>query len=90
MQTATESACASNRAMRRKVRQPLEAANNPSAQLRVDVVLSLTGLSRSQWYRMVAANEAPQPLRFGPRCSRWVAADIQAFLARRAEQGGAA
>jgi len=79
-----------NRAMRRKVRQPLEAINIPQAQLNKDVVLALVGMSRSAWYRLIAEGKAPQPLRFGRRCSRWLAADIQAFLARRAEQGGAA
>lgn len=89
MQLATVSALVTNRAPRRKVPQPLEAINHPSAHLRLDVVLSLTGVSRSQWYRMVSANEAPQPLRFGPRCSRWRAGDITAFLAKRAQQGAA-
>ncbi len=87
MQIALESARVTNRATRRKVRQPLEAINHPGAHLRLDVVLSLTGVSRSQWYRMVAAKEAPQPLRFGPRCSRWVAGDVSQFLADRAAKG---
>jgi len=70
--------------------QPIEAVTHPEAHLRLSTVLTLTGLGRSSWYRMVAENEAPQPMRFGQRCSRWKASDIQAFLARRAEQGGAA
>jgi prophage regulatory protein len=87
MQIATESAPRPNRASRRKVTQPLDAANHPAAHLRLDVVLSLTGMSRSQWYRLVAANEAPKPLKFGPRCSRWLAQEIQTFLAVRTAQG---
>lgn len=69
--------------------QPLDAINYPDAQLKVDVVVALTGIGRSTWYRMIAENEAPKPLRFGQRCSRWRAADIKAFLAKRAQQGGA-
>ena len=87
MQIATESAPRPNRAARRKVTQPLDAANHPAAHLRMDVVLSLTGISRSQWYRLVAANEAPKPLKFGPRCSRYLASDITQFLAERTAQG---
>lgn len=82
-----ESAPALNRAVRRKVAQPLDAINHPGAHLRIDVVLSLAGISRSAWYRLVESGHAPKPLRFGPRCSRWVAADISRFLADRLEQG---
>lgn len=82
-----EAAPTSNRAARRKVAQPLDAINHPGAHLRLDVVLSLAGISRSAWYRLVESGEAPQPLRFGPRCSRWIAADISRFLADRAAQG---
>ena len=88
MPTPTKSAQGSNRAARRmKVPQSLDAINHPNAHLRLDVVLSLTGVSRSEWYRLVAKGEAPPQLRFGPRCSRWVASDITQFLADRAEQG---
>ena len=74
-------------APRKKVPQPLEAANHPAAHLRLDTVLCLAGVSRSEWYRLIAKGEAPQPRRFGPRCSRWVAADITQFLAERTAQG---
>jgi len=87
MQSATQSAQVKNRAARRKVPQSLDAINHPGAHLRLDVVLSLTGLSRSQWYRLIAEGTAPKPLRFGPRCSRWLSAGVNSFLAERAAKG---
>lgn len=88
MQVATEFAPKANRATRRRVNQPLDAVNHPTAHLRLDVVLSLTGISRSQWYRLIEAGQAPKPLRFGRRCSRWLALDVQTFLAARTALGG--
>ena len=87
MQIATESAQVANRAARRKVPQPIEAINYADAHLRLNVVLSLVGMSRSAWYRLMGTKAAPQPLRFGTRCSRWIAADITRFLAERTVQG---
>ena len=87
MQMATNSTPVANRAMRRKVAQPLEALNHPQAHIRLATLLSIIGLGRSTWYRMMAEGTAPQPLRFGPRCSRWLASDVSKFLAERAVQG---
>lgn len=83
MQLATKSAQTAQCVPRRKVPQSLDVINHPNAHLRIDVVLSLAGVSRSEWYRLVARGEAPQPLRFGPRCSRWLAGGISKFLADR-------
>ena len=87
MQTATESAQATSRVPRRKVPQSIDAINFPDAQLRIEVILAVTGISRSEWYRLVARGEAPQPLKHGPRCSRWRAGGISKFLADRASKG---
>ena len=89
MNQVTESAQTTSPAPRRKVQQPLQAINHPEAHLRLDVVLSLAGVSRSQWYRLIDSGDAPKPLRFGPRCSRWVAGSVSKFLAERAAKGGA-
>lgn len=89
MKTVTQSARQTTSAPRRKVQQPLQAINHPEAHLRLDIVLSLAGVSRSQWYRLIDSGEAPKPLRFGPRCSRWVAGSVSKFLAERAAKGGA-
>ena len=67
MQLSTDSTPVANRATRRKVAQPLEALNHPHAHIRLATLLSIIGLGRSTWYRMVANGTAPQPLRFGPR-----------------------
>ena len=72
---------------RKKVPQPLEAANHPAAHLRLETVLCLAGVSRSEWYRLIAKGEAPRPRRYGSRCSRWIASEVSKFLADRAEQG---
>ena len=37
----------------------------------------------------VRARRAPQPLRFGPRCTRWRMADVRAYLIARAESAAA-
>ena len=87
MQVATEPLQCKSVAARRKVPQPIEAINHPGAHLRLNVVLSLVGMSRSAWYRLMETKAAPQPLRFGTRCSRWIAADITRFLAERTVQG---
>ncbi len=87
MQNAAEAAQVNNGTPRRKVPQSLDAINHPGAHLRLDVVLSLTGISRSAWYRLIQEDAAPQPLRYGTRCSRWLAADISKFLADRTTKG---
>ena len=87
MQIATESTPVTNRATRRKVPQTLDVINHPGAHLRLDVVLSLAGVSRSQFYRLIAEGSAPKPLRFGPRCSRWLSGDVSKFLADRTAKG---
>lgn len=87
MQVVTETTQRKSVAVRRKVPQPIEAINHPGAHLRLNVVLSLVGMSRSAWYRLMETKAAPQPLRFGTRCSRWIAADVSKFLAERTAQG---
>lgn len=87
MQAAIESVQVTSRAPRRKVPQTLDAINHAGAHLRLEVVLSLVGISRSAWYRLIQEEDAPQPLRYGTRCSRWLASDISKFLAARTAKG---
>lgn len=54
--------------------------------LRADAVSTLTGLSRSALYGKVESGELAAPLRMGNRCTRWVAADVFAFLDRKNEE----
>lgn len=87
MQTAVNIGHQATPRQRRKVPQTLDVINHPGAHLRLDVVLSLTGVSRSQFYRLIAEGAAPKPLRFGPRCSRWLSGDVSKFLADRTAKG---
>src|SRR5882762_879763 len=46
-------------------------------------------ISVSHFLDLVREGEAPHPLRFGTRCTRWRLADIREWLRQRAEQGAA-
>ena len=46
-------------AVRKRFAQPIETINHPGAHLRLDVVLSLAGVSRSQGYRLMSDKAAP-------------------------------
>lgn len=65
---------------RPKASQPLEAANNPAAQLKIETVQALTGLARSTIYRYMREKDFPGPVRQGHRCTRWRAGDVTAWL----------
>ena len=60
--------------------QPLEAANIPDALLTTPTACAVTGLSSSTLYRLAAAGKL-KPVKMGPRCTRWRAADVRAFMA---------
>jgi hypothetical protein len=42
-------------------------------------------MSASWIHDEVRAKRFPQPLRFGPRCTRWRSADVRAWLIARAQ-----
>lgn len=73
-----------------KLKQPLEIINVPEALLRVETVMVLCGKSRPTILRHVREGQFPQPLRINPRCTRWRAADVKAWLQAQAQQGEAA
>jgi prophage regulatory protein len=57
--------------------------------IRLPEVLRLVGLCRSQWYALVAAGQAPQPVHLG-RAVVWVEVEIAAWIdARIAEREAA-
>lgn len=66
----------------KKVRwvQPLEAANNPAALLKMETVETLTGISRKTLYRWLTDGRFVQPVRLGSRCLRWRAGEVQAWM----------
>ena len=59
--------------------QPLEAAQNADALLKIKTVTALTGLSVATIYRLIRAGEI-RSIRRGPRCTRFRAGDITAWL----------
>lgn len=46
------------------------------------------GASTSWVWAETAAGRIPQPMRFSPRCTRWLESELDADLARRASQRG--
>jgi prophage regulatory protein len=67
-------------------RQTVAAAQFPDAQLKIQTVIELVGLSESSIRRKVAVGEFPAPIKDGTRCTRWVASSVTAWLRSR---GGA-
>lgn len=84
--TTTESAQA-EKPKSRKNPQPLDAAQNADALLKIQTVSAVTGLSASTIYRKTAAHEFPVPIKLGLRCTRWKAGAVTAWLVA---QGGVA
>ena len=65
--------------------QPLEAASIPEALLTSKTVTAVTGLSVATLYRLAAAGKL-KPVKLAPRCTRWRASDVQAFIAGQGER----
>ncbi|VEE72847.1 helix-turn-helix transcriptional regulator [Yersinia pseudotuberculosis] len=55
-------------------------AQQPEKLLRINEVLSIIPMGKSTFYAWVQAGKAPQPIRFGSRCSMWRHADIMRFI----------
>jgi len=49
--------------------------------LRRPEVEARTGLSRSTLYRLMRTGEFPEPLKIGPRAVRWVAGEVDTWIA---------
>lgn len=64
--------------------QTLQAVHIPEALLKVQTVVSLTGLSESTIRRRVEEGKFPAPVKDGTRCTRWVAANVSNWLRARA------
>lgn len=54
------------------------------ARVALPVVCALFGRSTSSIWRDVKAKRIPQPIKGGPRCTRWLAGDLRAALAKEA------
>lgn len=68
--------------------QPMDVLKVPGAQLTIETVCAVTGRSRSSIYAMVKAKTFPKPRAWGPRCSRWQAAEVVAWLTAQATPEG--
>ena len=67
-------------------RLPLPEAHADVALGDLKDVCALVRMSPSWVHEAVRAGNFPQPLRFGPRCTRWTIASIRAWLIDRAAQ----
>jgi len=68
---------------------PIRDALVDVAQIDARTAAAAASISVSHYLDLVREGEAPQPLRFGPRCTRWRLADVREWLRKRAEQGAA-
>lgn len=65
--------------------------NNPDTSpderlLRLPEVLKIIPVSRSEWYRRLAAGDAPAAVELGPRARAWRLSDVNAYLVRIASR----
>lgn len=60
--------------------QTLQALHIPEALLKIQTVISVTGLSESTIRRKVTEGKFPQPIKDGTRCTRWVAGNVTNWL----------
>ncbi len=68
---------------RRIAVQTLDSLKIPEALLKIQTVVAVTGDSESTIRRGVANGTFPAPVKNGTRCTRWVAADVVAYLRKR-------
>ena len=56
---------------------PPKADNAPAIFLRIGTVMRMTGLGRSTIYRLLAAEQFPQPVRLAKRVVAWRRTDLE-------------
>jgi prophage regulatory protein len=71
-------------AKKSRFKQPVEAASNPAALLRIETVQALVGMGRSALYARIAAGTFPRQIVLSPKCSRWRASAVTAWLEAQA------
>ena len=71
---------------RQTARAPLPEALSDMAFLDIRDLCALVRMGPSWVHNEVREGRFPQPFRFGPRCTRWKAADIRKYLIERAAQ----
>lgn len=55
----------------------------PSRLIDLREVMRMVGLAKSAVYARIAAGAFPAPARLGPRCVRWVEAEVIAWISAR-------
>lgn len=63
-------------------KQPINP-DPPRRYLRRPEVERLTGIRRSQLYRLIQAGKFPRPVKLSERCAAWPSDEVQAFLDAR-------
>lgn len=53
--------------------------------IRLPQVLQMVPVSKTTWYAMIKANEAPRPVDLGPRSVAWVKEDIENWIQQKAD-----
>lgn len=81
MTDVTQTAIGAVAKPRTRPQQPLHVAQLAEALLRMATVEAITGLARSTIYSKIKAGEFVEPIRIGARCTRFRAADVNAWLA---------
>ena len=64
----------------RRTPQPLSAVREPSALLKIDTILALTGWSRATLYRRIADGTFPSPVKLNGHMVRWQAHAVHQYL----------
>lgn len=52
--------------------------------IRLPEVLKMVPVSKTKWYAMIKANDAPRPVDLGPRSVAWVKEDVEEWIALKA------
>lgn len=63
--------------------EPTERSRKPLELLTLREVMRKTKMSRSTIYALKAAGKFPQPIRVSSHAVRWIAAEVDAWIASR-------
>ena len=53
--------------------------------IRINIVLSLTGLAKSTLYKLIGKKDFPQPVKITSKSSAWVLSEVHAWMLSRME-----
>lgn len=74
---------------KQKTRPLLPAGLADVALVDGPAVAAAAGISISHFHELARREDAPQPLRFGPRCTRYRVSDVREWLIERARKAAA-